>query len=171
MVPGVRFLSGDQDFLRDKANKLRLWQALCIEVSGYEPILCSSVDHAQLGVVPGGDDLPDLPTANSHLVKVEKPNVDEDQHEMPQTLTQASKLLHEEVHINIADYLQARADTASGNNGTRPDYSALMMPDVESLIRYTRKKKKYIKLDDVKAEWLQPLLKDFGIKRARARGA
>jgi hypothetical protein len=108
-----------------------------------------------------------LPTA-SHLTKDEKPDVNEDQHEMPQTLTQASKLLHEEVHINIADYLQARADTSSTD---KPDYSALMKPDVESLIRYTRKKKKYIKLDDVKAEWLQPLLKDFGIKRARARGA
>ena len=163
----ARFLSGDRDFLRDKANKLRLWQALCIEVSGYVTMLGTSVDYEQLGVVPGGEDLPDLPTA-SHPIKDEKPDVHEDQHEMPQTLTQASKLLHEEVHINIADYLQARADTSSTD---KPDYSALMKPDVESLIRYTRKKKKYIKLDDVKAEWLQPLLKDFGIKRARARGA
>jgi hypothetical protein len=82
----------------------------------------------------------------------------------PESLTQARNLLKEHAHVNIFDYLAARKEP----NRKDKDYSDLLFQNSRAMMKYTRKEKKFIKLNNVKGEWLQPLLRDFGIKRSTA---
>jgi hypothetical protein len=93
------------------------------------------------------------------------------------------RILKTQAHVNLADYFDARsggavhihgpgsiptAPAAAGQPGIPPnDYSSLVFPSTAAMQRYTRKEKRFVDLGTVKAEWLQPLLKDFGFKRSR----
>jgi hypothetical protein len=83
------------------------------------------------------------------------------------------RILKTQAHVNLADYFDARSGDAvpndiSGQTDSRwNDYSSLVFPSTAAMQRYTMKHKRFIDLGTVKAEWLQPLLKDFGFKRSR----
>lgn len=51
------------------------------------------------------------------------------------------------------------------------EYAHLLEPSASALRKLLRQSHQFAKLDDVKAEWLNPLLKDFGFARSRARSA
>lgn len=86
---------------------------------------------------------------------------------LPTTLTQASRLLHARAHVNIGEYLAARADPARQQADVVGKYADLVYVSSNSLMRQMRKEYSFVPLNDVKREWLQPLLKDFGFKRRR----
>ncbi|WVF66894.1 hypothetical protein IAT40_001637 [Kwoniella sp. CBS 6097] len=176
------FLSDPRNFMTIKANKLRLWQSLCIE----------------LGLVHlAGDELPDLPTVvcvptpprprDTTQVVIDADHQDDDVlHEedtgpeaevnryrpylpkkspLPQTLTQARKLLKENAHVNLVDYLEARKYCPPAYVGA---YQGLLYPSMSAMKKYTRTGGKFALKDMVRAEWLEPLMKDFGIKKGKA---
>ncbi|ORX36336.1 hypothetical protein BD324DRAFT_609010 [Kockovaella imperatae] len=139
------FLSGDPVFMADKANKLRFWQALCVE----------------LGLVEVPTDLPDLPV----IPPSETSTFPEPKHivptfDLPSSLNQARTILKGNAHVNLADYLETRKTAA-------PPYKHLLYPSERSMKRYTSKQKRFVPLPSVKEEWLEPLLKDFGFKHRR----
>lgn len=87
---------------------------------------------------------------------------------MPQSLTKCEALLKARGHVNIHDYFRER-DT---DRKERPDavagcgaYEHLVYPSTKAMTKYTRKQRKFAPLKQVKAEALQPLLRDFGFKR------
>jgi hypothetical protein len=82
----------------------------------------------------------------------------------PESLTKAHKLLKTQAHVNLFDYVEARTDPERKAG----DYSDLVFSSSRAMMRYTRKEQRFIRLEQVKAEWLQPLLRDFGYKRSRA---
>lgn len=98
---------------------------------------------------------------------------------MPQTLYKAKYLLKSEGHINIADYLDARQADAEAeaviaptsyqhlNNDRAGKYAHLVQPSTSLMKRNTRKSGRFVNLNVVKAEVMQPLLRDFGFKRGR----
>ncbi|OCF34692.1 hypothetical protein I316_03735 [Kwoniella heveanensis BCC8398] len=188
------FLSDPRNFMTIKANKLRLWQSLCIE----------------LGLVHlAGDELPDLPTvvcvptpprarerergtngdhdfenemgiewrieSDQEQEQDQADAHDKDHHTqrpympkkspLPQTLTQARKLLKEQAHVNLVDYLEARKYCPPAYVGA---YQGLLYPSMSAMKKYTRNGGKFALRDLVRAEWLEPLMKDFGIKKGRA---
>ncbi|WWD16699.1 hypothetical protein CI109_101130 [Kwoniella shandongensis] len=158
------FLSDPRNFMTIKANKLRLWQSLCVEL-GLVHMQTDDVDD---------DDSPDLPTdisgsPTSHLgddilspVK-SKPLPRPNTHPLPQTLTQARKLLKDHAHVNLVDYLEARRLCPPAYVGA---YQGLLHPSVSAMKRYTRKEGKFAVKGMVKVEWLEPLMRDFTISRA-----
>ncbi|WVQ94724.1 hypothetical protein IAU59_001804 [Kwoniella sp. CBS 9459] len=190
------FLSDPRNFMTIKANKLRLWQSLCIE----------------LGLVHlAGDELPDLPTVvcvptpprprdTTHSSTINddydedtdltgedryqpesEPGMDAEaeaeaetkpyrpylpkKSPLPQTLTQARKLLKENAHVNLVDYLEARKYCPPAYVGA---YQGLLYPSMSAMKKYTRTGGKFALKDMVRAEWLEPLMKDFGIKKGKA---
>jgi hypothetical protein len=46
-------------------------------------------------------------------------------------------------------------------------YADLVYPSGAALLRDMKRGRKFAKIDDVKREWLHPLLKDFGYRRRR----
>ncbi|WWC60109.1 uncharacterized protein I303_102673 [Kwoniella dejecticola CBS 10117] len=149
------FLSDPRNFMTIKANKLRLWQSLCIE----------------LGLVTlAGDELPDLPT----IVCVPTPPRPREttpepigpfvpkKHPLPETLTQARKLLKDHAHVNLVDYLEARKFCPPAYVGA---YQGLLYPSTSAMKRYTRHQGKFAEKLVIRAEWLEPLMKDFGVKK------
>lgn len=83
---------------------------------------------------------------------------------MPTSLSQASALLKERAHVNLADYFAARESGPPGETGT---YAHLVHASAADVRKYTKKGAKFVDLDAVKGEWLQPLLKDFGFKKGK----
>lgn len=58
--------------------------------------------------------------------------------------------------------------TESGaDNGRAGRYRHLVHSSAGSMIKYTFKKKRFVRLEVAKAEVMQPLLRDFGVRRAR----
>ncbi|WWC99103.1 hypothetical protein V866_005998 [Kwoniella sp. B9012] len=149
------FLSDPRNFMTIKANKLRLWQSLCIE----------------LGLVNlQGDELPDLPT----VVCVPTPPRPREttpeppqpfrpvKHPLPESLTQARKLLKDHAHVNLVDYLEARKFCPPAYVGA---YQGLLYPSTSAMKRYTRHQGKFAEKLVVRSEWLEPLMKDFGVRK------
>ncbi|KAK6907140.1 hypothetical protein I203_101130 [Kwoniella mangroviensis CBS 8507] len=149
------FLSDPRNFMTIKANKLRLWQSLCIE----------------LGLVTlQGDELPDLPT----VVCVPTPPRPREttpeppqpfrpvKHPLPESLTQARKLLKDHAHVNLVDYLEARKYCPPAYVGA---YQGLLYPSTSAMKRYTRHQGKFAEKLVVRSEWLEPLMKDFGVRK------
>ncbi|KAL1409519.1 hypothetical protein Q8F55_003502 [Vanrija albida] len=145
------FLEDSSAFMSDKANKLRLWQALCIELG--------LVDLEELEPMP----LPDLPS--SAPVAPPPPR-----RPLPTSLTQARLLLNNHGHVNLVEYLDARSDPARAEIADRSGkYADLVYPSASAMIRDARKNRKILKLGTAKSEWLEPLLKDFGYRRSHGR--
>lgn len=86
---------------------------------------------------------------------------------LPTTLKGASTLLHARAHVNISEYLAARADPARAQDDVVGKYADLLYPSASSLLRDLRTQHRFVKPTDAKREWLQPLLKDFGFRRRR----
>ncbi|WWC87685.1 uncharacterized protein L201_002577 [Kwoniella dendrophila CBS 6074] len=167
------FLSDPRNFMTIKANKLRLWQSLCIE----------------LGLVTlAGDELPDLPTIvcvptpprpTPSFGNQENENENEDEiltplgpyipkkHALPETLTQARKILKDYAHVNLSDYLEARKFCPPAYVGA---YQGLLYPSTSAMKRYTRFKGKFVEKELIRSEWLEPLMKDFGVRKAKLGG-
>lgn len=143
--------------MSDKANKLRLWQALCIEVCGR---VCVQADR-QLGLVDLDEEpmaLPDLPS--SAPIAPPAPRTP-----LPTSLTQARLLLKKSGHVNLVDYIAARSDPARAEIADRAGkYSDLVHPSASAMIRDAKKHHRILKLGTAKSEWLEPLLKDFGYR-------
>lgn len=59
----------------------------------------------------------------------------------------------------------------SNPNPEPGEYADLLEPSASALRKLLRESRQFAKLSDVKAEWLNPLLKDFGFARSRARSA
>ncbi|WVW79951.1 hypothetical protein I302_101924 [Kwoniella bestiolae CBS 10118] len=151
------FLSDPRNFMTIKANKLRLWQSLCIE----------------LGLVTlRGDELPDLPTTicvpspprpRETTPEPALPFVPK-KHPLPETLTQARKLLKDHAHVNLVDYLEARKYCPPAYVGA---YQGLLYPSTSAMKRYTRGLGKFAEKNVVRGEWLEPLMKDFGVRKGK----
>ncbi|CAD6564913.1 MAG: hypothetical protein TREMPRED_000395 [Tremellales sp. Tagirdzhanova-0007] len=146
------FVAGSAVFLSDKANKLRLWQAICIELG--------------LVQLEEEDDLPDLPRSAISPLRVSKYETPPSSRAstprptrppLPQSLKQARALLKAKGHVNVADYLDAR-------NTAGYDLASLVFPSMSAMVRYTKKNGKFVRLDTVKGLWLEPLLRDFRMK-------
>lgn len=152
------FLENPKEFTGDKANKLRLWQALCIEVC---PTSELREADAKLGLVEPANDL-DLPDVPSLFRPVSPTDTDktptQPTFDLPRSLTQARKLLKEHAHVNLKDYLEERA------RGTKK-FDHLRFESARALMKYTRDNGRWCKLSRAKGEWLEPLLKDFRGKR------
>ena len=84
---------------------------------------------------------------------------------LPQSLSRARAILKGKGHVNIAEYIEAR--TAGGE----ANYAGLLYASRSAMIRNTRKSGNFAKLNTVKSEWLDPLLRDFGFKRGRVAAA
>ncbi|WRT65516.1 uncharacterized protein IL334_002461 [Kwoniella shivajii] len=151
------FLSDPRNFMTIKANKLRLWQSLCIE----------------LGLVNlAGDELPDLPTVvcaptpprpRETTPEPAQPFVPK-KHQLPETLTQARRILKDHAHVNLVDYLEARKFCPPAYVGA---YQGLLYPSTSAMKKYTRHRGKFAEKELVRAEWLEPLMKDFGVRKAK----
>lgn len=124
----------------------------------------------------GDDDLPDLPrsrgdnsgsppSGNRSLTSSRASTPGPRLPPLPQSLRQARAILKEKAHINLADYLAARAAVGT------VDYAEMLHPSSAAMIRYTKKNGKFVQLGMVKTEWLEPLLRDFGFKRSRIAAA
>ncbi|EKD05530.1 hypothetical protein A1Q2_00291 [Trichosporon asahii var. asahii CBS 8904] len=159
-------------FTSQQENKLRLWQALCIE----------------FGLVEAGD-LADLPSQRTHRSSAPSPPSqrpppstfsDSDEsttpsrsvtptqaNPFPTSLTQAKNLLST-AHVNLSTYMALRKSNPNPEPG---EYADLLEPSASALRKLLRESRQFAKLSDVKAEWLNPLLKDFGFARSRARSA
>lgn len=90
---------------------------------------------------------------------------------LPQSLTQARRLLKERAHVNIVEYLKARADPdrhAKHDGEAAGKYADLVHPSASAMMREARRQHKFLPVGKAKTEWLEPLLKDFGNRRARA---
>ncbi|KAK8861395.1 hypothetical protein IAR55_002214 [Kwoniella newhampshirensis] len=157
------FLSDPRNFMTIKANKLRLWQSLCVELglvhmqnnNETEDLL----DLPTVAPTPSRalDDSPSLPSPTKTKTSTgSRP----DTHPLPQTLTQARKLLKDHAHVNLVDYLEARRLCPPAYVGA---YQGLLHPSVSAMKRYTRKEGKFAVKGMVKVEWLEPLMRDFGI--------
>jgi hypothetical protein len=81
---------------------------------------------------------------------------------MPQSLTAARHLLRTKGHVNIADYLAARRKHLQ-HPQQQPQqagrYAYLLMPNVSSLRLYTKKEKRYVDRELIKAEAMEPLMR------------
>ncbi|WVQ79044.1 hypothetical protein IAT38_001136 [Cryptococcus sp. DSM 104549] len=163
------FLSDPRNFMTINANKLRLWQSLCVE----------------FGLVNmEGEDLPDLPVVAptpprhrditptgspstsplSTPTGSPQPRAKPPTYPFPTSLTQANKILKSHAHVNLADYLEARKISAPHYVGA---YQGLLHPTTGHLRRYTKREKKFAKKDGVKEEWLQPLMRDMFVSKGR----
>jgi hypothetical protein len=77
-------------------------------------------------------------------------------------------LLKGHAHVNIVEYINARKDPARlAHNGAAGRFADLVYPSANAMLRAMRKGRKFYPLDETKKEWLEPLLKDFGIRRRR----
>lgn len=85
----------------------------------------------------------------------------------PTSLTQAKALLST-VHVNLSEYMALRKKNPNADPG---QYAYLLEPSASALRKLLRQSHQFAKLSDVKAEWLNPLLKDWGFARSRARSA
>jgi hypothetical protein len=151
----------------DKANKLRLWQYLCIEVRSLKQHVVY-VNPLQLGLVSldadsdikheegtSDDSRATTPTTSRSITPTPS-------NPFPESLTQAHKLLKARGHVNLKDYLEARCDpTRKHPDQKYPDYSDLVYPSASAMVRYTIREKRFAKLDKVKTEWLTPLLREM----------
>ena len=117
-------------------------------------------DGIQLGLVEVPSDLPDLPVIPPSQSTIPEPTFPLPTFPLPSSLAQARKVLKENAHINLSDYLVARSSGAQ-------QYRHLLYPSERAMKKYTSKEKKFVPLPSVKEEWLEPLLKDFGFKRSR----
>ncbi|WOO79521.1 uncharacterized protein LOC62_02G003043 [Vanrija pseudolonga] len=144
------FFEDSTAFMSDKANKLRLWQALCIELGLVD------IDEEPMA-------LPDLPSSAPPAPPAPRTP-------LPTSLTQARLLLKKHGHVNLVDYIAARSDPARAEIADRAGkYADLMHPSASAMIRDAKKHHRILKLCTAKSEWLEPLLKDFGYRHA-ARG-
>lgn len=143
------FLTDSDNFMLFKANKLRLWQALCIELG--------------LVALRHPDAAPEADTASS----TENPTTDEHPDQLPpvpQTLNQARNILKTHAHINLVDYLEERRTHPAAGAGS---YRHLVYASAAEMMKSARKDKKLALMSEVKREWLEPLLRDFGIKKSK----
>ncbi|KIR53728.1 hypothetical protein I315_03852 [Cryptococcus gattii Ru294] len=133
------FLSDPKNFMIVKENKLRLWQALCIE----------------FGLVTlEGEGLPDLPVVSTPNNSLSDGVV----LTLPKTLNQAKSILKTHAHVNLIDYLEARGIGAPEYVGA---YKGLLHSSESALRKYTLKQRKFAPKDLAKAEWLNPLMRDL----------
>ncbi|KAK4686450.1 hypothetical protein P7C73_g3671, partial [Tremellales sp. Uapishka_1] len=165
------FLTDSSAFMSVQANKLRLWQALCVELGLVEieddlasPVTPSSRSRPRTRG-PRSTSRSPTPTSSSRA-STPRPRLPP----LPTSLTQARKLLHEQGHVNLVDYFEAREHRVAGE-GDPATFRHLLHPSASAMMRFSLKQKKLVALQDVKKDWLEPLLKDFGFKRARAAGA
>jgi hypothetical protein len=109
-------------------------------------------------------DNPSLSTGKKKKNKAKKRNLPP----LPKTLTQAKKILMRRAHVNLWDYMAARApdmpdpkhdDEVVGS--PHKNYAHLVWPSQKALVEYTLRTKKIVYLDQAKEEWLQPVLKDI----------
>ncbi|KAL7419643.1 hypothetical protein Q5752_005556 [Cryptotrichosporon argae] len=161
------FFSSKASFTSDSSNRLRLYQALCIE----------------LGLVEMAEDtLPDLPdfddAASSRSVTPADRSATPRPRRppFPTTITQAKAILKATGHINIQNYIGARdrdrRAVAAGGNTTLDRvgaYAHLVYPSVAALRRASVSTGKIYPLKGAKHEWLEPLLRDFFTVRTRGR--
>lgn len=78
---------------------------------------------------------------------------------LPTTLTAARRLLENQAHVNILDYLTDKiVDGISGRNA-QADYSYLVYSSAEAMVKRARAQKRVVTLELVKDKWLQPLLR------------
>ncbi|WWC68813.1 uncharacterized protein I206_102748 [Kwoniella pini CBS 10737] len=166
------FLSDPRNFMTIKANKLRLWQSLCIELG-----LVVLVDDEEQ---PNSLNTIYVPTPpklreNENLSKSESESEFElnkkkqfipKKHKLPETLTQARKLLKDFAHVNLVDYLQAR--NLNPPNYIKGAYQGLLYPTKSSMKKYTRNQNKFVEKLIIRSEWLEPLMKDFGVKKYKS---
>ncbi|GMK56316.1 hypothetical protein CspeluHIS016_0301560 [Cutaneotrichosporon spelunceum] len=161
----------DPEFTSDKSNKLRLWQALCIELglveleesddSWLKSLSLRKDSEALVKVTLSDEDSGCTPTASRSATPT--PAIAS----LPTSLTAANRLLSTRGHVNILEYLEARGDPNRHTEDVVGKYADLVYPSASSLQRNMRRQRKYAKIDNVKREWLQPLLKDFGFRRRR----
>ncbi|BEJ13287.1 hypothetical protein CspHIS471_0304610 [Cutaneotrichosporon sp. HIS471] len=161
----------DPEFTSDKANKLRLWQALCIELGLVEleesddslsdPLSFGSSGEYLTNTTVSDEDSDCTPTGSRSATPTQTLP------QLPRSLTAADRLLSTRGHVNILEYLEVRNDPTRHTEDVVGKYADLVYPSASSLQRDMRRDRKYAKIDDVKREWLQPLLKDFGFRRRR----
>lgn len=132
------------------------------------------------------EDLADLPTQRTHRSSAPSPpspsssSYDSDEspapsrsvtptqaNPFPTSLNQAKNLLST-AHVNLSEYMTLRKENSNPQPG---EYAYLLEPSAKDLRKLLRKSHQFAKPSDVKAEWLNPLLKDFGFARSRARSA
>ncbi|RXK41403.1 hypothetical protein M231_01308 [Tremella mesenterica] len=155
------FLTDSDNFTLFKANKLRLWQAICIEL-GLVAVPSESscpVITPRPSETETDSDSDDTIDGDSRCSTPRPPLPP-----IPQSLTQARRILQMSGHVNIIEYLDARRSGAETGAGS---YEYLIYPSAVEMMRVARKKKKLARLQEVKREWLEPLLRDFGFKRRR----
>lgn len=70
------------------------------------------------------------------------------------------------MNVPLRKYMKLRKANPNPKPG---EYAYLLEPDFRTLRRRLVNQHQFVNLDDVKAEWLNPLLKDFGFHRRRAR--
>lgn len=163
-----RFFGDHERFTSDKDNKLRFWQSLCIEVSLHtsssNPERSMEADR-QFGLVK-------LEEPGLSVIKEESDDDGEndssvDLPALPTSLNKVKQLLKEEAHVNLKDYMDARTRTRTRAHSSGPrvdrqgNLSHLVFPSAKAMIKYTRKHRKFAKINVVKSEWLNPLLRTF----------
>ncbi|WVR03986.1 hypothetical protein IAU60_000985 [Kwoniella sp. DSM 27419] len=151
------FLSDPRNFMTIKANKLRLWQSLCIELGLVYLPTDESSDFPSVVCVPTP------PRPRETTPEPAQPYIPT-KHPLPQTLTQARKILRNDAHINLADYLEARRFCPPAYVGA---FQGLLYPSRSAMRKYTRDRGRFAEKDLLKAEWLEPLMRDFGMKNRR----
>ncbi|CAK9783460.1 hypothetical protein CC85DRAFT_282202 [Cutaneotrichosporon oleaginosum] len=158
----------DPEFTSDVSNKLRLYQALCIELGLVEledtetPARSSSSRKSQVTRGSYSDSDDDVtPTASRSTTPM--PALPP----LPTSIKAADRLLRARGHVNIIEYLEARNDRTRRHEDSVGKYADLVYSSASALQRALRREGKYARLGDVKREWLQPLLKDFGFRRRR----
>ncbi|BEI82448.1 hypothetical protein CcaverHIS002_0303160 [Cutaneotrichosporon cavernicola] len=159
----------DPEFTSDKANKLRLWQALCIEAIKLEEsddtlsdsLSFDSSSEYLTNTTVSDEDSDCTPTGSRSATPTQTLP------QLPTSLTAAVRLLSTRGHVNILQYLEVRNDPTRHTEDVVGKYADLVYPSASALQRDMRRDRKYAKIDDVKREWLQPLLKDFGFRRRR----
>ncbi|KAI9632373.1 uncharacterized protein MKK02DRAFT_40677 [Dioszegia hungarica] len=149
-----------------KEETLRFWQSLCYELGlahiDEEPSL-PDLPTSSAGTSSSIDDTSTSSSRSSTPTQIARP--------MPQTLYTARALLKSEGHVNIADYFDARQADAEASGSSLAEgsgrYAHLVQPSVSSMRKYTKSSGRFVNLSVVKAEVMQPLLRDFGFKRGR----
>jgi hypothetical protein len=173
------------EYMSKKENKLRLWQALCIEVS--QPltsvaVLADALLQFRL-VQTTSDDATSPSSAGLAVIKEEleaeqlvlpssasSTTIEVDTlPPLPTSLTQAKIMLKSKAHVNIVDYIQERKAPAPKNTspGQPRDMTHLLFPSASALRRYTIEKKRYAKSKQVNDAFLAPLLKEMSFGRRR----
>ena len=159
-------MTDSDNFMLFKANKLRLWQALCIEVTTTHITGPSEALTSQLGLVALRHS--DPASVSDTATSAESTAPDEPASRLPpvpQTLNQARNILKTHAHINLVDYLEERRVYPAGGAGS---YRHLVYASAAEMMKSARKDKKLALMGEVKREWLEPLLRDFGIKKSKA---